>query len=249
MIFTRLKIIKETKVPYRTVPPIRNSANEIHSLGVYFKNMVFKNRKEAGILLSKKIGAEGVEKPYVFALPRGGVAVGKEVASALSAPLDVIVSRKLGVPSNPELAFGAIAPNEIEYVDWDFAERIGLGPFEIEEVIKKEKRELKRREKLYRGVRKYPDLSGKTVLLVDDGIATGATIIAAIEFLRTLSPKAVYVAAPASAHDSAENIRTLADKVISLVETDDFYAVGQFYLNFPQTTDKEVLAILKKDSK
>lgn len=211
--------------------------------------MTFKNRKEAGKLLAKKILGLNLDNVLVFGLPRGGVVVAAEVAEALSAPLDMIVVRKLGSLHNPELAFGAIAPQKTEYIDWEFAERIGIGPFEIKDIIKKEQQELKRREKLYRGQREYRDLSGKNIIIVDDGIATGATVKATIEFLRRMHTGKIIVATPVCASDTASSIRSLADMVLSLFETNDFYAVGQFYLDFPQITDDEVMNIMKKHSK
>jgi len=216
---------------------------------VYFLNMIFKDRKEAGKLLAKKIPREYKRKAFVFGLPRGGVAVAAEIAKALSVPFDVIVCRKLGSFHNPELAFGALAPNDTEYIDWEMAERIGISPYEIGVVVKKETIELKRRNVLYRQGKKYPDLSDKNVFIVDDGIATGATIMAAIEFVKTLNPKKIIISTPACTHDTAEKLHEVADELITLIETDNFYAVGQFYQNFPQVTDTEVLEILGKDSK
>lgn len=207
--------------------------------------MMFENRKEAGRMLADKLKKLDIENPVVFGLPRGGVITAREVAKALSSPLDIIICRKLGTPGNPELAFGAIAPKGIEYIDWEFAEKIGIKPFEIRGVIKDETKELKRREKLYRGGKRYPNLANKVAIIVDDGIATGATVKAAIEFAKILNPVKVIVASPVCAKDTSLSLLNMADKVICLLTPDDFYAVGQFYQDFPQTTDEEVIDILK----
>jgi putative phosphoribosyl transferase len=206
---------------------------------------MFKDREEAGKKLAKKLVEYNFKKPIVFGLARGGIVVAKEVARELSAPLDVVVVRKLGVPGNKELGFGAIAPNDVEVINWEIAEKVDITPFDIKSVSEKEKKELERRLTEYRENSEYKNLKGKTAVLVDDGIATGVSTEAAIEFIETLKPEKVVVATPTCATDTAEKIQREVDVLVCTIETNDFWAVGQFYQDFPQTTDNEVKDSLK----
>ncbi|MBI2086675.1 MAG: phosphoribosyltransferase [Candidatus Zambryskibacteria bacterium] len=200
----------------------------------------FKNRKEAGKLLAQKLLGYKEEKPLILALPRGGVPVAYEVVQALEAPLDTLVARKIGSPSNPEFGVGAVAPNDVLILGKDI-NREELGP-----VIKQEKDEMKRRILRYRSGEFAKNIPAKTVIIVDDGLATGVTARAAIESaLLQYKPLKLIFAAPVCAKDTAEALRNLVD-VVCLNEADNFVAVGEWYEDFPQTTDREVVELLEK---
>jgi len=182
----------------------------------------------------------------VLALPRGGVPVGYEIAKLLSVPLDVFIVRKLGVPGHEELAMGAIATGGVSVFNEEILTEISIPKEEIDRVIQAELNELKRREIAYRGERPFPNLKGKTIILVDDGIATGATMRAAIKALRLQGSANIVVAVPVSAPDSLKMIMQLADKIVCPLTPPHFYAVGAWYENFPQTSDEEVFELLVK---
>lgn len=182
----------------------------------------------------------------VLGLPRGGIPVAFEVARDLGAPLDVFVVRKLGVPDYEELAMGAIATGSIRVLNRDIISSLGIAESTIEEVIAREEHEMQRREKAYRGHNGAPDVHGKTVILIDDGAATGSTMEAAIQALRTLSPARIVVALPTASASALTRIHPNADEVISIVTPTDFFAVGQFYADFSQTSDDEVKRLLAK---
>lgn len=182
----------------------------------------------------------------VLGLPRGGVPVAAEVARALGAPLDVCMVRKLGVPHYPEVAMGAVASGGVEWLNRALLEQIRLTPQEIVRVRQQELLELQRRETLYRSGREKLSLEGKTALLVDDGLATGATLHAAVQAVKALHAARTVVAVPVGSEDSCQELRALADEVICLLTPPDFRAVGQFYQSFPQTSDDEVIAALKE---
>jgi putative phosphoribosyl transferase len=180
----------------------------------------------------------------VLGLPRGGVPVAKEVAIALDAPLDVFVVRKLGVPRREELAMGAIASGGVRVLNEDVVGSLRIEPGVIESVAAAEARELARREDLYRGNRPPLDLAGKVVILVDDGLATGSTMRAAIEAARRHDPAEVVAAVPVAAPSTCESLRSVADKVVCAVTPKNLYAVGQWYTDFEQTSDGDITDLL-----
>src|ERR1700716_2344570 len=214
-------------------------------MGYMSSQRIFRDRREAGRLLAKELAAFA-NRPdvIVLALPRGGVPVGYEVARALGAPLDVFVVRKLGVPGYEELAMGAVASGGLRVLNDSVVKTLRIPDHVIESVVAKEEKELARRERLYRGGRPFPDLTGRTVILVDDGLATGATMPAAVEALRQRQPARIVVAVPTASPDICEELRTKADEVICAVHPEPFYAVGFWYENFSQTTDEEVRNLL-----
>jgi len=209
--------------------------------------MRFKDRVGAGRQLANALSEYANRHDVVvLALPRGGVPVGFEVASALRAPLDVFLVRKLGVPGHPEFAMGAIASGGIRVLSEDVIEQLGIPRTAVEQIAVRERLELERRDRLYRGDRQLPLLRGKTVILVDDGLATGATMEAAIEAVRVHKPARVVVAAPVCARDSAARLQRTADEVVCAQTPEPFQAVGLWYEKFDQTTDDEVIALLAR---
>jgi erythromycin esterase-like protein/predicted phosphoribosyltransferase len=210
---------------------------------------LFPDRREAGRLLAPKL-APYANRPdvLVLALPRGGVPVAYEVARALGAPLDVFVVRKLGVPGYEELAMGAVATGGVRVLNDQLVERLGIPEQLIDAVAARERQELARRERLYRGSRPPPDVRGRTVILVDDGLATGATMYAAIEALRKQNPARIVVAVPTASPDTCEEMKKKADDVICAVTPEPFHAVGRWYQVFSQTTDEEVAELLAQAS-
>jgi putative phosphoribosyl transferase len=208
----------------------------------------FQNRSEAGQLLGERLGYLTSERPVVLGLPRGGVPVAFEVAQALASPLDVLVVRKLGVPFHPELAFGAIGEDDAQVLNTQLVQRLGLSKDTIAEVARHERAELIRRVEFYRGDRAALALIGRTVVIVDDGLATGATARVAVEVARARGAKRIIVAVPVSPREAVAELRTLADEVISLHVPTQFEAVGEWYEDFNQTTDDEVTSLLRKSS-
>jgi putative phosphoribosyl transferase len=205
----------------------------------------FRDRREAGRILARALQAYA-NRPdvVVLALPRGGVPVAYEVASALHAPLDVFTVRKLGVPGHEELAMGAVASGGVYVVDRELVGALGLRPQQFADVVQNEVAELNRREDAYRSECPRPDVRGKTVILVDDGLATGASMLAAIAALRRLEPARIVVAAPIGAPETCEALRHEADEVICAATPRPLLAVGAHYLDFRQTTDEEVRELL-----
>jgi erythromycin esterase-like protein/predicted phosphoribosyltransferase len=208
---------------------------------------LFRDRRDAGRLLADKL-ATYANRPdvLVLALPRGGVPVAYEVARALGAPMDVFVVRKLGVPGYEELAMGAVATGGVRLLNDQLVERLGIPEQMIDAVAARELQELARRERLYRGGRPPPDVRGRTVILVDDGLATGATMHAAIEALRQQNPARIVVAVPTASPETCEEMKTKADDVICAITPEPFQAVGRWYQDFSQTTDEEVEALLSR---
>ena len=206
---------------------------------------LFRNRREAGRLLAQKL-AHHANRPnvLVLALPRGGVPVAYEVARALNAPLDVFIVRKLGVPGYEEVAMGAVATGGVRVLNDNIVSGLGIPDYVIDAVAARELEELKRRERVYRGGRPPPDVRGRTVILVDDGLATGATMLAAIKALRQLQPARIVVAVPTAAPDTCEALRAEVDEVICAITPEPFHAVGRWYEDFSQTTDEEVRELL-----
>ena len=208
--------------------------------------MEFLNREDAGRKLARLLGAYAEKKnAIVLGVPRGGVPVAFEVAIALEAPLDVFVARKLGVPEQPELAFGAIAGGGVRFINEEVAQAVRLSRAEMERVIAREREELERRERVYRGGRPPLHLEGQTVTLVDDGIATGASMQAAIAALRLLKPERIILAAPVASASAARRLRPQVDELICLYRPMAFYAIGQFYEEFDQVSDEQVVDLLQ----
>src|SRR6266851_5594634 len=207
---------------------------------------LFHDRRDAGAQLAARLSAFADDpNTIVLGLPRGGVPVAYEVARALRAPLDVFVVRKLGVPGHEELAMGALAPDGVRILNQEVVKALHIPESIIDEVAAEELEELKRRERLYRGSRPPPDLRGRTVILVDDGLATGATMRAAIRALRQQQPPArIVVAVPTASPDTCEALGTEADEVICAMTPRPFLSVGHWYDDFTQTTDEEVRRLL-----
>jgi putative phosphoribosyl transferase len=208
--------------------------------------MFFPNRWVAGRRLAERLGSHGDARPIVLALPRGGVPVGYEVARALDAPLDVLVVRKVGAPGNPEFAIGAVGPNGVTVLDGAVIDQLHVSAAYLEDAIGHERMEVEHRQAAFRGGEPWPDLTDRTAIIVDDGIATGATAEAAVQAARTLGAHRVIVAAPVVSPQSAARLRQMADEVVSLLEPMDFVAVGYWYEDFSQTTEDEVRMILRR---
>ncbi|WHZ18032.1 MAG: Phosphoribosyl transferase domain protein [Rhodanobacteraceae bacterium] len=201
----------------------------------------FSDRRDAGRQLAAKLEAyAGRGDVVVLALPRGGVPVGYEVAHALGVPLDVLIVRKLGVPQQPELAMGAIASGGAVFLNEGVLRAAGVGDAALHAVAARERAELERRETLYRGARPALEVRGKTVIVVDDGMATGASMQAAVMALRSRQPARVVVAVPVAPAGAAERMDEVADEFVRVLTEVEFYAVGQFYRDFEQVTDEEV---------
>jgi putative phosphoribosyl transferase len=211
--------------------------------------MRFRNRSDAGRQLAAKLNAfANRHDVVVLALPRGGVPVAFEVARTLNAPLDTFLVRKLGVPGHPELAMGAIATGGVRVLSEDIIEQLGIPRIAVEQVAVRERLELDRRDRLYHGDRRLPLLRDRTVILVDDGLATGATMEAAIVAVKQYQPARVIVAAPVGAIDTCQRLKTLADDVICASTPEPFQAVGLWYERFDQTSDDEVIELLRRSS-
>jgi putative phosphoribosyl transferase len=207
---------------------------------------VFADRAEAGRALAHRLQPLAAQRPVVLGLPRGGVPVAAAVASALGAQLDVIVVRKLGLPGRPEIAMGAIGEGDVRYVDWRVVYEAGVTAAQLADVIKRERTEVSRRAKRLRAGRRRLDISGRTVIIVDDGIATGSTAMAAVKVARELGALQVIIAAPVAPAETVDSLRSVADRVIVLETPDPFYAVAQGYLVFDQVRDADVMAILQE---
>jgi len=210
---------------------------------------MFENRREAGQQLAQELsGYADREDVIVLGLPRGGVPVAFEVAKALGAPLDVFVVRKLGFPGNPELAMGAIASGDVRVMNQNVVRTIGVSDKAIERVIKEEREKLKEREEIYRGARPRVDLEGKTVLLIDDGLATGATMRAAVRALRQHNPEKIVVAVPTAPPETCAEFKKIVDEIICVTTPRMFMGVGGAYRDFSQTTNQQVRDMLEKAS-
>jgi predicted phosphoribosyltransferase len=205
----------------------------------------FRDRHDAGRRLATLLERYRRERPVVLGLPRGGVVVGLEVAQALDAPLDILIVRKLGVPGAEELAMGAIAAGST-LVDTDLVRRLGIPQSAIAEVVRRETEELVRRERAYRGARPPIPVAGRTAIVVDDGLATGATAQAAVRSLRALAPRRIVFAAPICSRDGAAALRAVADEVECLECPPAMQAVGWWYEDFSATTDAEVMDCLRQ---
>lgn len=203
------------------------------------------DRTHAGQLLAKQLAAK-IKDPDVMivALPRGGVPVAHEIAQALRAPLDVLMVRKLGVPGQEELAFGAIASGKERFIDHSLVSSIQLTPKELEQIVARQERELERGERLFRGHRPPLQLQGRTVILVDDGMATGSTMLVAIHAARRKGARKIVVAAPVASVEARDLCRSESDACICLAVPDEFHSVGEWYQDFSQISDTEVRRLL-----
>ena len=209
--------------------------------------MIYRDRSEAGKHLATRLAHfANRDDVLVLALPRGGVPVAYKVARALHAPLNIYLVRKLGVPGHEELAMGAIASGGVRVLNEDVVKYLGIPKSVIDSVAEIELQELERRERAYRGNRPEPDVRGKTVILVDDGLATGSTMRAAAEALRQQQPARIVVAVPVSAPQTCDEYRMGVDEIVCAVTPEPFYGVGQWYIDFSQTTDEEVRELLAK---
>lgn len=209
--------------------------------------MLFKNRTIAGQILAGEL-ADYTNRSdvIVLALPRGGVPVAFEVAKVLNAPLDVLVVRKLGVPEQEELAMGAIASGGVRIINEHIINLVNISEDTIARVAAQEERELERRERLYRGDRPDLDLEGRIVILVDDGLATGATMWAAVASVRRQHPAKIVIAVPVAASATCHELQDAVDEIVCTATPDPFYSVGLWYEDFPQTTDDQVRQLLAK---
>jgi predicted phosphoribosyltransferase len=206
----------------------------------------FLDRRDAGRQLAQKL-TRYVDRPdvIVLALPRGGVPVAYEVSQAIHAPLDVWIVRKLGLPGQEELALGAIASGGIRILNQDIVDILGVGQAVIDRVTEQERAELQRREREYRGDRRAPEIRNRTVILIDDGLATGATMLAAVRAVRSLGPGQIVVAVPAASLQAVDLLRKEANQVIYEMAPEPFEGVGKWYEDFSQTTDQEVQLLLE----
>lgn len=208
--------------------------------------IIFRDRVDAGQQLAQRLIKYQDKNPLILALPRGGVVVGFEIASALGAPLDVIIARKIGAPGMPEFGIGAIAPGGVLILDEHTTHLLGISKEEIDLIASRENEEMERRITLYRGGRPMPEARNKTVILVDDGIATGVTARAAIQAIRRQKPDWLALAAPVCAPDTARLLRTEVDDFICIESPSDFRAISLWYANFRQTSDEEVMSLLNR---
>jgi putative phosphoribosyl transferase len=207
--------------------------------------MYFQDRREAGRMLASRLSAYA-DRPdvVVLALPRGGVPVAYEVAKALHARMDVFLVRKLGVPGHEEYAMGAMASGGVRVLNRDVVEALHIPSEVVEQVMAREQRELERREREYRGDRPFPDLRGKTVILVDDGLATGSTMLAAVMALRQKQPARIVVAVPVGSPETCDAFRDHVDEIVCAITPNPLYGVGLWYTDFSQTSDDEVRKLL-----
>ena len=209
-------------------------------------DLPFRDRPQAGQLLSKKLGRYANRADViVLALPRGGVPVAREIARSLRAPLDVFLVRKLGAPGQEELAMGAIASGGVRILNQDIVQTMGIPAHVIDSVTATEVQELARRERLYRGDRPAPDVMGRTVILVDDGLATGATMRAAVAALRRMKPRRIVIAVPIAAVPTRQEFGREVDEIICLHTPEPFFSVGFWYDDFSQTTDEDIREMLE----
>ncbi|HUV72700.1 MAG TPA: phosphoribosyltransferase [Anaerolineae bacterium] len=215
--------------------------------------MLFQDRREAGKALAGELASyEETPNMIVLGIPRGGVVVGHEIAKALGAPLDVYITRKIGAPHNPELAIGAVASDGTLLIDHQLVRRLDVSQDYVEQESDRQKQEILRRLAEYRGEGPSPELAGKVVILVDDGVATGATTLATIKAIKSQEPAKLILAVPVGPRDSIESLRQEVDELVCLHSPEVFWAVGAFYNVFDQTSDEEVKTLLdinrEKDS-
>ncbi|MGE0172629.1 MAG: phosphoribosyltransferase [Oligoflexales bacterium] len=211
--------------------------------------MLFRNRKHAGQELAKLLKEKGYDNNFlVLGLPRGGVPIAHEVATELGASLDIFIVRKLGVPGHEELAMGALGPDRKALLNQELIDRLSISDFQIDGVIAREQRELERRMKSYRKGRPELNLADRDVLLVDDGLATGMSMKVAVEAIRQYSVKSVHVAVPVASDDALALLSAAADGVVCVAAPPHFFGVGQWYDDFSQTSDEEVVELLSRST-
>ena len=207
---------------------------------------VFADRRQAGRRLAQRLEHYRDDQPVVLALPRGGVVIGYEIARALNAPLDVIVARKVGVPGHRELGMGAIAPGGVRVIDEATVRMLGITQAQIDRVVQEEAAEMERRLRTFRGNRVAPDMHDKTAIIVDDGLATGVTARAAIEWTHRQQPRRTVLAVPVSAPETVAALQVEVDDLVCVEMPENFVAVGFWYQDFDQTTDREVVDLLER---
>jgi putative phosphoribosyl transferase len=211
--------------------------------------MRFANREQAGQLLAERLkNYKGVVDVVVLGMARGGVPVAFEIAKKIEAPLDVFILRKLGVPRHEELAFGAIASGGVHIIDQETIDAAGLSPIQIHQAVTQARKEMERRERLYGRDKSPLELKGKTVILADDGIATGSSVRAAVAAVRKLNAERIVVAVPVAPLTTVKRLRLEADELVCLHAPESFYAVGQFYDDFSEVTDSDVRELLRRAS-
>jgi putative phosphoribosyl transferase len=207
--------------------------------------VIFKNREEAGRqLVAELLQYRNDLRGLILALPRGGVAVGYQLSLALHLPLDVFLTRKIGAPGNPEYAIGAVAETGSRYLNQEAVSSFGLSRYELDRLIHVQEKEIARRKDLYRQGRPFPQLTDRTVLLVDDGIATGSTFLASALAIRSLQPHRLVGAIPVGPPSTIREVRALVDELVVLMTPDPFHAVGNFFVNFTQVEDRDVVEYL-----
>lgn len=207
---------------------------------------MFKNRVDAGRQLADILARKQFSQPIVIAIPRGGVVVGAEIARKLKAPLDIVMPRKIGAPNNPEVAIGALTQDGSVILNNFIMNKLGLGEEDLSELIWAELQEIKRRMELYRGNNEYPDYGGRDLIITDDGIATGHTMIAALRSIKKMfKPNKLILAIPVVPPDTAAQLAGDVDQMVCLLKPESFYAVGQFFEEFDQVEDEEVINLYK----
>jgi hypothetical protein len=207
---------------------------------------LFNDREEAGWMLVERLRAADYEKPLVLAIPRGGVEIGAVLARGLGADLDVVLSRKLRAPHQPELALGAVSENGEVYLNHFASAMTDVGDAYVEAERQRQMTEIRRRREMYRAVRPQAPIAGRTVILTDDGVATGATMIASLRTVRAAGARRIVVAVPVGAPDRIDALRPLCDDVVCLIEPEAFWAIGQFYRHFEQVPDERVVELLRE---
>lgn len=206
---------------------------------------MFADRLDAGQRLAAALAGYRDSRPLILAVPRGGVVVAAPVAQSLQADLDIVIARKVGLPGNPELAVAAVAPDGEALFNRSALRAYGLQPADLEDGVRRETAEIARRAAAYRGERPQPRLKGRTVIVIDDGLATGFTVEAALRYIRRGQPERLVLAVPVAPPDTVTRLRPQVDELVCLAQPEPFYAVGQFYQSFEQLEDGEVTAILK----
>lgn len=206
----------------------------------------FKNRQEAGVRLAHKLEHLQEQKPLVLALPRGGVPVAREVAAHLQTSFDLVMVKKIGLPGYPEVAVGAVSEDEKPRLNDEFIRKHGLSVSRLHEIAQSKIQEIRRQMKELRGSRPAPEIENKTVIVVDDGVATGATLLATLEYLRRKNPRQLIVAVPVAARDSLHKLQAVADEVICVLAPAELRAVGEWYEDFTQVENEEVLKLMRE---
>ncbi len=210
---------------------------------------MFRNREEAGRKLAARLKDRSLVNPVVLGIPRGGVAVGAVLARELGAELDVVLSRKLRAPGQPELAVGALSENGELHLNQRICDALQLDDDYLRQEVRAQKQEISRRQKLFRKVRPQASLTGRSVIVTDDGIATGSTMIAALRVLRHHDPHEIIVAVPIVSADRLEEIRPLCDELVCLLKPEHFFAIGQFFRDFSQLADDDVVELLSTQNR